>query len=110
MRAIMFIALSLATQFAYSLEEYANPVDRKVYVADWKTYQSNGNTKEHVDRVINSGVRLLSTQQDFDKNTTPNELAKLLGFIQEVLTKESEKYNEGGEIRLYMNPSGYAIL
>ena len=100
MRIIIVLLLGLGSQLLAAQEDYSNPVDGKTYVADWKTYQPDGVSKPQDGRVINSGVRLLSTQADFEKNTTAEELAKLIGFIQEVLSKESQGYNGSGEILL----------
>lgn len=92
--------LSFYCQLLAAQEEYANPVDGRTYVTDWKTYQSDGGVKPQDGRVINSGIRFLSTQADFEKNTTAEDLAKLIGFIQEALTKESEGYKGSGEVVL----------
>ncbi|WP_462170604.1 hypothetical protein [Pseudoalteromonas xiamenensis] len=100
MRIIIVLLLSFCSQLLAAQEEYTNPVDGKTYVADWKTYQPDGGVKPKDERVINSGVRLLSAQSDFEKNTTAEDLAKLIGFIQKVLTKESLGYKGGGEILL----------
>jgi hypothetical protein len=100
MRIIIVLLLGFSSQLLASQEEYGNPIDGKTYVADWKTYRPAEGAKPQNGRVINSGVRLLSTQADFEKNTTAEELAKLIGFIQEVLTKESQGYKSGGEILL----------
>tara|TARA_R110002049_G_scaffold245363_1_gene419294 strand:- start:104 stop:571 length:468 start_codon:yes stop_codon:yes gene_type:complete len=100
MRIIIVLLLSFFSQLLTAQEEYANPVDGKTHVADWKTYHPDGGAKPQDGRVINSGVRLLSTQADFEKNTTAEDLAKLIGFIQEVLSKESQGYKGSGEILL----------
>ncbi len=100
MRIIIVLLLSFFSQLLVAQEEYTNPVDGKTYVADWKTYQPDEGSKPQDGRVINSGVRLLSAQADFEKNMTAEELAKLIGFIQEVLTKESQDYKGSGEILL----------
>lgn len=100
MRIIMFIALWMFSWEAFAQKEYANPIDGKIYVSDWKPYQPEAGVKHQLGRIKNAGVRLLSTQEDFSKNTTVEELAKLIGFIQEVLIKETEGLEEGGEILL----------
>ena len=100
MRIIIVLLLSFCSQLLAAQEEYANPIDSKTYVADWKTYQPDGGVNPQDGRVINSGVRLLSAQADFEKSTTAEDLAKLIGFIQEVLSKESLGYKGSGEILL----------
>lgn len=100
MKFLLFIALGLFTQLTYSQEAYENPVDGKTYIADWTTYQPQGGVVEQRGRVINAGVRLLSSEMEFEANTTSEELVKLIKHIQELLTTESEKYSEGGEILL----------
>lgn len=97
---IIVVLLSFYCQLLAAQEEYSNPIDGKTYVADWKTYQPDGGVKPQDGRVINAGVRLLSTQADFEKNTTAEDLVKLIGFIQEILTKESQGYKGSGEILL----------
>jgi hypothetical protein len=100
MRIVLFFALWIFSRVVFAQEEYANPVDGKIYVADWKTYQPEAGVKPQSGRIKNAGVRLLSTQAEFEKNTTAEELVKLIGFIQEALTKESEGRKESGEILL----------
>lgn len=100
MRILLFFTLGLMAHMAHSQETYENSVDGKSYIADWKTYKPKGGVAEQKGRVINSGVRLLSTQADFERNTTAEELSKLISYIQEILTKKSEGFNEGGEILL----------
>jgi hypothetical protein len=105
MRTLAIITISLVTQLAIAQSEYINPVDGRTYIADWKTYHPEGGVKEQKGRVVNTGVRLLNTQADFEKNVTVSELAKLIGFIQHVLTKEVESYKDGGEILLQIELS-----
>jgi len=100
MRVIFFFLLGVISQLASAQDEYVNPIDGKVYVADWKTYKPEGGVKPQDGRVINAGVKLLSSQEDFEKNTTAEELAKLIGFIQEALEKESSGNRGSGEILL----------
>jgi len=102
MRIIIILLLATCSNMLAAEEEYANPVDGKTYVADWKTYQPKGGVKPQDGRVINSGVRLLSTQADFEVNTTAGDLAKLIGFVQESLAKETEGYKGSGEIILHI--------
>lgn len=105
MRALLFIALGVFANFACSQEAYKNPIDGKTYIADWKTYGPKGGVAEKKGRVINSGVRLLSMQSDFERNTTAQELAKLISYIQEILAHRVEPYKEGGEILLQVSLS-----
>ncbi|MET0026743.1 MAG: hypothetical protein ABW101_03835 [Candidatus Thiodiazotropha sp.] len=105
MRAITTFSLILATQFVFAQDVYVNPVDGKSYIADWKTYHPEGGVKEQKGRVVNTGVRFLNTQADFEKNVTVEQLSKLIGFIQHVLTKQTESYSEGGEILLQIELS-----
>ncbi len=105
MRAFTIIALTLAAQLGLAQEEYVNPADGKTYIADWKTYYPEGGVNEQKGRVVNTGVRLLCSQSDFEKNVTLEEVAKLIGFIQLALTKEAESYKESGEILLQIELS-----
>jgi hypothetical protein len=105
MRALTMVALTLAAQLVLAQEGYVNPVDGKTYIADWKTYHPEGGVKDQKGRVVNKGVRLLSSQNDFEKNVTVEELAKLIGYIQLALTKEAESYKESGEILLQIELS-----
>lgn len=100
MRVLIFFLMAACSQVIASEDEYTNPVDGKTYVADWKTYQPKDGVKPPDGRVINSGVRLLSTQADFERNTTAEDLAKLIGFIQDSLEEQTEGYEDGGEILL----------
>jgi len=102
MRVLIILILGLVANMASAEIEskFHNPVDRKTYIADWKTYEPEGDVKEQSGRVINSGIRLLSTQADFEKNTTAGELAKLIGFTQELLNHSVQEYSVEGEILL----------
>lgn len=101
MRILLSIVFGLVTQLAIAQEEYAVPVNENNYAADWMAYQPNASKKQD-GRVVYSGVRFISSQEDFEKNTTAKEVAKFVGFIQEILTKEAEGYGEGGEILLHI--------
>jgi hypothetical protein len=101
MRLPLLVALYVFAPMAVSQEAtYANPVDGKTYTADWKTYVPKSGVAEQTGRVVNSGVRLLSSQADFERNTTAQELAKLISYIQELLSRDAEGFREGGEILL----------
>ncbi|HEY0683867.1 MAG TPA: hypothetical protein VGD45_16160 [Steroidobacter sp.] len=72
---------------------------------NWKTYLPEGGIVDQKGRVTNAGVRLLSSQADFERNTTVQDLARLIGYIQEVLTRAAEPFKEGGEILLQVSLS-----
>jgi hypothetical protein len=105
MKKLFGIALLAFAGVAISQGAYKNPVDGKIYIADWKTYQPKGDGVAHKGRVMNAGVRLLNSQDDFEQNTTAQELAKLIGYIQENLTKQAEISSEGGEVLLQITLS-----
>ena len=100
MRILFIFSLVFASNLAFCAEAYENPVDRKSYVADWKLYRPNKMIADQNGKVTNSGIRLLNTQNEFEKNITVDELAKLIGYIKERLAEKSQKYHEGGEIVL----------
>ncbi|TVT57383.1 MAG: hypothetical protein FHK82_06250 [Sedimenticola thiotaurini] len=99
------IACFTFISFSQAQEEYVNPVDGKRYIADWKTYEPKGGTTPQDGRVVNAGVRLLNTQDEFSKNITVKELSKLIGYAQELLNEVSSEYQEGGEILLQITLS-----
>lgn len=98
------VALSLAalSNIAVAGDAYRNPVDGKTYIADWKTYTPEGGIRNQSARVTNAGIRLLNTQEDFERNTSAPELVKLVGFIHETLAQYAQQYDEGGEILLHI--------
>jgi hypothetical protein len=98
MRLIIIVALLLTASFVSAQTEYKNPVDGKTYKADWKTYQPEGGVKAQDGRVVNTGVRLLSTQDEYEKNTSAEEIAKLVRRMQEVLAEKASEYPESGEM------------
>lgn len=97
--------IGVGAAVANAAEPYNNPVDGKAYIADWKTYLPADGVKAGSGRVVNSGVRLLNAQSEFEKNTTAADLAKLIGYIQEALTRHASQYKEGGEILLQIELS-----
>jgi len=99
MKYSIFIFL-LIIQSAIAQEAYHNPVDGKVYVSNWKAYKPASNSEQAVSRIKNAGVRLLSLEEDFEKNTSTSELAKIIGFAQESLAHVSKGHPESGEILL----------
>lgn len=84
-------------------EPYVNPVDGKTYIADWKTYKAEGKTNQKEGRVSNLSVRLLSTQDDFSRNVSIEELAKLINYTQDLLLIAVKSYKEPGEILLQIS-------
>ncbi|WP_138855488.1 hypothetical protein [Inhella inkyongensis] len=96
---ILFV-MALALGPVNAAEPYRNPVDGAVYIADWKTYVPANGVDNKKGRVVNSGIRLLSSQSDFEMNTTAKELAKLIGYIHEVLAQHAAHHKEAGEILL----------
>jgi hypothetical protein len=94
---ILFV-MALALGSVNAAEPYRNPVDGAVYIADWKTYVPANGVNNKKGRVVNSGIRLLSSQSDFEANTTARELAKLIGYIHEVLAQHATHHKETGEI------------
>jgi len=92
------LALALAFGSVSAAEPYRNPIDGALYVADWKTYVPANGVDNKKGRVVNSGVRLLNSESDFERNTTAQELAKLIGYIHEVLAKHAAHHKEAGEI------------
>lgn len=77
---------------------YHNPVDGKTYAADWESYEPKTPVAKQTGRVINSGVRLLSSQEDIDKNSTVDELANMINAIEDSLLKSTEKFQMSGDI------------
>lgn len=104
MKHLILLCL-LIVQSAYAQEAYQNPVDGKVYVSNWKTYKPASNNAETVSRVKNSGVRLLSLEEEFEKNTSATELARIIGYAQESLEYASKGRPESGEILLQVTLS-----
>ena len=94
------------TTFALScfgLEEYVNPVDGKTYVADWKTYTPKGKIVKKEGRVKNGGIRLLNTQDEFEVNTTVDDLVKMIGYIEDSLRDVVGTTDGIGEIYLQIS-------
>lgn len=103
-RSVMRLGLVLVSIFiansAFSESAYRNPADAKYYVADGNTYQPTGSATEQTGRVTNVGVTLLNSQADFERNTSAQELAKLVGYIQDNLALKAKQYPEAGEVLL----------
>jgi hypothetical protein len=70
----ILFAMGLAFGSVNAAEPYRNPVDGTVYIADWKTYVPKHGVDNKKGRVVNSGIRLLNSQSDFEANTTAKEL------------------------------------
>ncbi|MDK2126221.1 hypothetical protein [Parachitinimonas caeni] len=94
----ILFAMTIVLGSVNAAEPYRNPVDGAVYVADWKTYIPANGVDNKKGRVVNSGIRLLNSQADFEANTTPKELAKLIGYIHEVLAQHAVQHKATGEI------------
>ena len=100
MRFLAIIVLALVTHLAIAQDEQAVPVSESHYAEEWKSYQPDA--KKSAGRVEYAGVRFVSPQEVFEKNTSPEDVAKIIGFIQKILTNESEGHEEGGEIVLHI--------
>ena len=94
----ILFAMTIALGSVNAAEPYRNPVDGVVYVAELKTYVPANGVDNKKGRVVNSGIRLLNSQSDFEANTTAKELAKLIGYIHEVLAQHAAQHKETGEI------------
>lgn len=81
----------------YAEEQYYNPIDKKTYTADWKTYQPSNKTTDNIaTRVVNKGVRLLNTQEEFDSNITVKNLSNFIISVQNVISKVIEPKKDFG--------------
>ena len=86
-------------------QSYQNPVDGKVYEADWESYTPETAVKAEEGQVFNKGVRLLSTQDDFSKNINVTELSNYIKKIEEQLIEVRKIKIETGEIMLQVELS-----
>jgi len=98
MKTIVILILCLVTQSTYANDEYYNPIDGKTYIGDWKKYGSEKKTDRESGRVVNLGVRLMNTDADLKRNTTAQEIAKLVQEIEQIFMENVDGYNEEGEI------------
>ncbi len=99
---IILIGLLIAGP-AFAQEAYVNPIDGKAYIADWKVYKPEGKAETQKGRVVNAGVRLLNTQEDFKRNATVEDLAKLISYTHDMLAKEVGPTKEPGQIMLQIS-------
>ncbi len=79
---------------------YHNPIDGMAYTADWKTYSSESEVKNANERVVTDEIRLLSPEDEFEKNTTAEELVAFIDFIDKALEISVENSKDSGSIIL----------
>jgi len=83
-RYLITFLISIFCVYAVPLfaeEGYYNPVDGKTYIADWEKYSPATKAAPAATRVVNNGVRLLNTQEEFNRNIGVQELAAFIKSI-----------------------------
>ncbi len=80
MKTIALLLLLPAVALGQTADRtFKDPVDGTEYHADWKTYQPKDGIKERADRAVQIGsARLLSTQEEFEKNLSVKTLADFM--------------------------------
>lgn len=96
----IFFVMVLSFGIVKAAEPHLNFGDSIVDKVDWKTYVPERGVDNKKGRVVISEIRLLNSQSEFGANTTATELAKLIGYIHEVLSQNVAHHKETGEILL----------
>ena len=87
-------------------DKYKNPVDGKTYHADeWKTYEPQKQKKENESRLENLGIRLLSSQEEFEANIDVSTLSAYTKAIESRILEIIESYPNSGDILLQVEIS-----
>ena len=80
-------------------DKYKNPVDGKTYQADeWKTYEPQKQKTGNESRLENLGLRLLSSQKEFEANVEASTLSTYIKAIESRIIKIVESYPNSGEL------------
>lgn len=91
--------------FKRNERKYHNPIDNKIYESDWKEYTPQGKESPKDGIVVNDGIRLLNTEQEFSDNVNIEELGEYIKEIERHLEKTAQNYEESGIILLQITLS-----
>ncbi len=111
LRLLIGLILSMVISEVSAGEEYKNPVDGKTYVTEeWKTYHPKNPHKKTEKRVMNSGIRLLTTEDEIDRNLTVDQLAGYIKAIEEQANITIKGIESSGIVLLQasLNPGAVA--
>jgi hypothetical protein len=84
---------------------YQNPIDRKSYTADWKTYQPNSPAKQSDDHIQAGPVRLLAEQSVYEENITTDELVAVIKETEKLLHSAGPGKDENFNLMLQITLS-----
>jgi hypothetical protein len=79
-RNIAFAICLLALTAFADQTNYQSPIDGKIYQGDWRTYGPTNSpaTNTPAGRVQMQGVRLLTSQKEFDRSLETSKLAEFI--------------------------------